>query len=711
MARATDMTRAFKYWITVLLASCATFASGMSRADSVPDLVIVTATRSPANAKDLPASADRINQQQIRAGNLQVNLSETLNSIAGVSAQNRQNYAQDLQLSIRGYGARASFGVRGMRLYSDGIPATMPDGQGQLSQFDLGSADHIEVLRGPFSALYGNSSGGVIALFTEDAPANGQVDANVAYGSFGARRFALMAMGRPGGANVVVNVARFHTDGYREHSAATRDSLNLRSRWQPDELTRITLVANAVNLPEAQDPVGLTRAQLEADAGQAGNNALALNARKSVEQEQLGGTLERTLNAANHLTLMVYAGQRHTRQFQAIPQASQSSPTHPGGVIDLDRNYRGFDLHLVNHCVCLQGSLEFTAGLNYDAVDEARRGYLNFLSTSLGVQGDLRRSEANRVYDFDQYLQAKYDAGRRWLALAGIRNSVVDVRSTNLLLPASSPASGLRFTALNPVAGATYRATRLLNAYAAYGRGFETPTLNELAYRSTDGSLPGLNLALQPARSDNYEVGLKATADRWRSTLALFQILTTNELAVQANAAGRSAYENIPETRRRGLELETQGSWGARFSAQLAYTYLDAVTARPYTSCAGLPCGSIPIAAGQRLPAIPADSLYVALTWRLAPKAPSITVEGIHRARIYVNDRNSDAAAGYTLANVHLDLRQKWGRWHADEALRIDNLFDARYVGSVIVNESNAKYFEPEPDRSIFLMFTLSLRS
>ena len=663
------MTGRFKCWMTLAPALCATLASGMLRADPAadlapvavgePDAIVVTATRSSENVKELPASADRINQQQIRAGNLQVNLSETLNSIAGVSAQNRQNYAQDLQLSIRGYGARASFGVRGVRLYSDGIPGTMPDGQGQLSHFDLGSSDHVEVLRGPFSALYGNSSGGVIALFTEDAPANGQMDASVAYGSFDTRRYALKAMGQPGGASVVVDAARFKTDGDRQHSAATRDNLNLKSRWLLDDRTRLTLVANVVKLPEAQDPLGLTRAQLEADPGQAGSNALALDARKSVEQEQLGGILERALNASSDLTMMVYGGQRHTTQFQAIPTASQGSPTHPGGVIDLNRNYRGLDLHLSGHCACLQDMLEMTAGLSYDAMDEARRGYLNFVGTQLGVQGALRRSEANRVYDFDQYLQAKFDTGRRWLALAGIRNSLVDVRSTNHLLPASGAVSSSSYSALNPVAGATYRATRLLNVYAAYGRGFETPTLNELAYRSTDGSLLGLNLALRPARSENYELGLKATADHWRSTLALFQILTTNELAVQANAAGRSVYENIPETRRKGLELEMQGSWGERTSGQLAYTYLDAITARLYTSCAGLPCGPVLIAAGKQLPAIPSDTLYASLTWRLAATAASITVEGIHRAQIFANDRNSDAAAAYTLANVHLDLHQQ----------------------------------------------------
>jgi iron complex outermembrane receptor protein len=168
-------------------------APGTARGESAAELdsVVVTATRIAENSRDLPVSVDRIDAQTIRDGQLQVNLSESLMTVPGVSAQSRQNYAQDLQLSVRGFGARSSFGVRGIRLYSDGIPGTMPDGQGQFSQFDLSSADHIEVLRGPFSALYGNSSGGVIAIFTEDAKPGYLVGAAAEYGAFNTQRYAM----------------------------------------------------------------------------------------------------------------------------------------------------------------------------------------------------------------------------------------------------------------------------------------------------------------------------------------------------------------------------------------------------------------------------------------------------------------------------------------------------------------------------------------
>src|ERR1700732_1326163 len=191
--------------------------------------VVVTATRMPTDSRDLPVSIDRIDAQTIRSGKLQVNLSESLVTGPGGSAQSRQNYAQDFQLSVRGFGARSSFGVRGVRLYSDGIPGTMPDGQGQFSQFDLGSAQRIEVLRGPFSALYGNSSGGVIAIFTEDAQPGFSLDGRAEYGTFNTQRYAMKTTGDSGFVNYVVDASHFQTDGYRVHSDAERNLFNAKA--------------------------------------------------------------------------------------------------------------------------------------------------------------------------------------------------------------------------------------------------------------------------------------------------------------------------------------------------------------------------------------------------------------------------------------------------------------------------------------------------
>ena len=685
--------------------------------------LVITATRMPTDSRDLPVSVDRIDASTIRSGQLQVNLSESLMTVPGVSAQSRQNYAQDLQLSVRGFGARSSFGVRGVRLYSDGIPGTMPDGQGQFSQFDLTSADHIEVLRGPFSALYGNSSGGVIAIFTEDAKPGFSVGGTAEYGTFNTQRYAVKTTG-DGLVNYVVDASHFQTDGYRVHSDAERNLFNAKASGNLSDASKLTLVANAVQTPFVQDPLGLTRAQLAADPTQAGVNAIAYNTRKSLAQEQLGTVYENHFSAADDLIAGVYTGHRATTQFQAIPKATQqAAPLYPGGVIDLDRAYWGADLHMTDQRSIGGTPLLLVAGLNYDDLAEARKGYLNFIGAELGVQGALRRDEANHVYDFDQYLQAQWDPAARWRIVAGVRNSVVDVTSHGHLAVLDAADSEVRYSAVNPVAGVTFRATDAVNVYGSYGKGFETPTLNDLAYRSVDGSLPGLNLGLKPARSDNYEAGVKAGNTYVRANLAVFYIKTVDELAVLQNSGGRTVNQNIGETNRRGLELETDATWAGGFSARFAYTYIRAVVAQPYFTCVAAPCNPLtnptgpppanylPVLAGRFLPAVAQNTAYLGVTWSYSPLGFSTTLETQARGKIYADDRNTDAAAGYWVANWRAGFEQQSTHWRFSEFARIDNLANRAYLGSVIVNETNTRFFEPAPGRTAYVIFNAALRN
>jgi iron complex outermembrane recepter protein len=671
--------------------------------------VVVSATRVAERAFDLPVSIDSVDGRALRTGQLAVNLSESLGAVPGLSVQNRQNYAQDLQLSVRGFGARSSFGVRGVRLYADGIPGTMPDGQGQFSHFDLGSADRIEVLRGPFSALYGNSSGGVISIFTEDGRPGLGLVATAAGGSLGTQRYALKGSGESGAVNGVVDAAHFATDGYRDHSRAERNTGNVKLRLALGGRSALTLVANGIETPDIQDPLGLTRDQLAADPRQAGTNAVAYNAGKSLQQEQVGVTLATVLTDANDLTAMIYGGRRRTTQFQAILRTAESNPLHPGGVVDLGRDYRGADLHVTGRHSPGGTPLTLTAGVSYEALEEARRGYLNYVGAELGVIGALRRDEANRVGAADEYLQVEWDPAARWRAVAGLRHSAINVTSHDHLA-SSAPPSDIRYAGGNPVAGLTYRAGPALNVYASYGRGFETPTLNDLAYRSTDGTLPGLNDKLQPARSDNYELGLKTGDQHLRAELAAFYISTRHELAVQSNSGGRSVFENIDKTERRGAELALAAGWENGLAARLAYTYMRAVTRVPYPSCAGLPCTPIVVAGGSRLPAVPANALYAGLTWQTPRLGFSTTVETVGRSQIYVDERNSDAAAGYWTTNVRAGFTQQQGNWAVSETVRVDNVTDRRYAGSVIVNESNRRYFEPAPGRTAYLLVSAAYR-
>jgi iron complex outermembrane recepter protein len=661
---------------------CSLLALPLHAAEAPPQIV-VSATRTETPAFDVPASIDRITAGGDRAG---VNLSDQLGGVPGLLARDRQNYAQDTQLSVRGFGARASFGIRGVRLYVDGIPATMPDGQGQISHVDLNSAERIEVLRGPFSALYGNSSGGVLQVFTEDGAGAPFVQASAVAGSDGLARTALKAGGSFGAVDLLASGSRFSTDGYRAHSAAERTLANARLGWRVDESTRVTLVANHVDLPLAQDPLGLTRAQADADPRGVDPVAERFDTRKTTRQSQAGLVAERRIGSAA-LRLMLYGGERATEQFQAIPTAPQASPLHPGGVIQLDRRYEGADLRWTASTRLGDGTLQWVAGLAHDRLDEDRRGRQNFIGSTLGVEGALRRDEHNRVRSTDPYAQASWQFAAAWTVHAGLRRSSVRFESKDAYIAGPNPddSGAARYSATLPVLGTVFAVSPSLHLYATAGRGFETPTLNELSYRPNGAT--GLNLALQPARSDNLEIGAKWRDDGLgRVEAALFETTTENEIVTLSSAGGRTTFRNADGTRRRGAELNWSQDWAVAWRAQAAATWLDAV----YRGGA---------AAGLKLPGVAPSALYAALQYA-PPQGWRAAIDLRAIGRVMVNDANTDAAAAHALLGASLGYTLRSEGWEIGGFVRGDNLADRRVIGSVIVNEANGRFFEPAPGRT-----------
>ncbi len=682
--------------LSTLALPCLAMAQAAPQPPALPP-VVVTATRVEAAPFDLPASIDRIDAAAIRDGRPLVNISESLGGVPGLLARDRQNYAQDVQISVRGFGARSTFGIRGVRLYVDDIPATLPDGQGQLSNVDLGSIDRIEILRGPFSALYGNSSGGVIQVFTEEGRGPPTLTTSLAGGSDGALRGALKLSGSSGPVSYLVSASEFSTDGYREHSATRRRLGNLKLTWRPDAASKLTWVVNSVALPKAQDPLGLTRAQFQADPRGVDPAALAFDTRKTVDQTQTGLVYERRLDGANTLRVMGYQGHRSTEQFQSIPVATQSNPLHPGGVISLARDYSGADLRWTNRSSVLERPFTLVAGIAWDALREHRQGNRNFVGTALGVTGALRRDENNTVSNVDQYLQANWQLSDRWRLDAGVRHSTVRFASTDHYVVGTNPDDSGRvdYGATSPVVGLMFAASDTLHLYATLGRGFETPTLNELAYRPNGAT--GLNLGLQPARSDNAEVGIKTRLGRWGDlNLALFETRTRDELVTLTNLGGRSTFQNASTTRRRGLEAAWSLQLANDLRAQLAYTRLDARYSSAFATCSATPCTTptATIPAGNRIPGVARDAAYASLAWT-PPLGWRGGIEGRVLSRVYVNDANSDAAAGHAIASANLGYVARLGAWELNGFARVDNLFGRRYIGSVIVNEGNGRFFEP----------------
>ncbi len=651
--------------------------------------VVVTATRIEAPAFDIPASIDRIDGDVIRDGRAQINISESLGGVPGLLARDRQNYAQDVQISVRGFGARSTFGIRGVRLYVDGIPATLPDGQGQISNVDLGSVGRIEVLRGPFSALYGNSSGGVIQVFTEEGSGAPRLNLGVSSGSDGALRVGAKASGASGVLGYVVSASRFTTDGYRDHSETERTLGNAKLTLQSDPDSKLTLIANSVALPQAQDPLGLSRAQFDANPRGVDPVALSFDTRKTVNQSQGGVIYERRIDPANAIQLLSYLGHRGTEQFQSIPAAAQTSALNPGGVIALGRDYRGGDLRWTWKSQLLEAPLTLVAGLAYDTLTEHRRGYQNFIGPKIGVRGALRRDESNDVSSSDQYVQAGWQLTPQWSINAGVRHSSVRFTSTDAYIVGINPDDSGRaeYSATLPVLGVIYALGSDVRLYATAGRGFETPTLNELSYRPGGGT--GLNFGLQAARSNSVEFGVKTRlAGFGELTAAVFRTGTDNEIVTLTNIGGRATFRNAGTTTRTGAEL----GWNARFfdnlQAQLAVTALDARYRDGF---------SVP--SGNRIPGIAKGSLYTALNWA-PPTGWRGGIEARYLSGVYVNDANTDAAAAYAVAAANLGYNVNAGPWELGGFVRVDNLFGRAYAGSVIVNEGNSRFFEPAPGRT-----------
>src|SRR6185312_7437564 len=443
-------------------------------------VVTVTATRLPQSSFDVPAAVDSV---PIATDELGINASESLQGVPGLIARDRQNYAQDEQISIRGFGARAPFGIAGVRIYQDDIPQSQPDGQGQVSQFNLASAARIEVLRGPFSVLYGNSAGGVIQLFTADGHGPLSANAAVVYGSFQQRRFSADVQGGDAGFNYNVGASQFGTAGSRGHSAAQRSSLGGKWNFGFSAGGHLSVVLNLFNGPDAQDPLGLTRAQFDANPQGTAPSAALYNTRKSADQSQLGAVYEVPLSAHNTLHLMAYGGHRDVLQFQSIPMTTQNAPTSPGGVVSLGNGYGGVEPRWIYQSELLGAPWNVTAGLTFDVLDEHREGFNNFVGPVLGVQGALRRSEIDDVYDLDQYVQSQWGPIDRWSMFAGFRRSTVSMRSTALYIPpgGQNGSGSVSYAASSPVGGVLFQLDPRVNLYASIGNGFETPTLSEIA--------------------------------------------------------------------------------------------------------------------------------------------------------------------------------------------------------------------------------------
>ena len=680
------------------------FTSSFAFAEDIRELAptVVTATRYATNSFDLPLSIDAITGSEIRDARTGANLSEIAPRIPGVVINYRATAAQELSISTRGFGARSQFGVKGIRIYADGIPLNSADGQGQAGSINIDTLGQIEFLRGPFSALYGNSSGGVVQAFTRDGAKDPTLTVGASSGTWHTNKQSITAEGQAGPVNYILNTYQYVSDGYRDFSQFRRDNFNGKISYQFSADTKFTFVGNYMDQPYTNDPNALTPAQYITNSRSAGTSAISTNSRLYRINSYGGIIIDHNLSEKDSFRLMAYNGSRSNLQYLTTGAASE-----------IIRDTEGFDFRWTRKDLFLNRPLNFTAGLAYDSMEDIRSRYTYTGTgsyTPLLTTSTSNRREEQKAFNVDQYMQASYEPTDRILLIAGLRRSRVNIQNNDLYFgdcagrPTACDSTGqVTYTNTSPVAGITFKVSPTLNIYANYGRGFETPTFAETTY-SDAISGAGPNLSMVPSKSKNYEIGLKTfVTSNTRINVALFKVDTKNEIVVVANSGSQNQYDSAANTERKGIEFSLDSRLPYNFNFYQTYTYLDSEFKNSFTNTVG---GFV--AAGNRLSGVYKNTAYTELSWKYPALNFSSAIENIYFSDVHGYDSNaaSNKADAFSIVNLRASLKQSYNNWNFSEFARAENVFDEKYVGNVRVN--NSATFEPGAPRNYTVGVTTS---
>jgi iron complex outermembrane recepter protein len=678
------------------------FASSSAFADEIKQLspTVVTATRYETNSFDLPLSIDAVTGSEIRDARTGANLSEIAPRIPGVVINYRSTAAQELTISTRGFGARSQFGVKGIRIYADGIPLNSADGQGQAGSINLDTLGQIEFLRGPFSALYGNSSGGVVQAFTRDGAKDPTITVGASSGTWNTNKQSITYEGQAGPVNYILNTYQYVSDGYRDFSQYRRDNFNGKISYQFNPDTKFTFVGNYMDQPYTNDPNALTPDQYASNSRAAGSNAVSTNSRLYRVNSYGGIIIDHNLTEKDTLRFMAYSGSRSNLQYLTTSAASE-----------IIRDTEGFDFRWSRKDLFLDRPLNFTAGLAYDSMEDVRSrySYISGVKYPIGYR-PTNRQEVQKAFNLDQYIQASYEPNDKLLVIAGLRRSRVNIQNNDLFFgetsdmtingsPTPIDSTGqVTYTNTSPVAGVTFKVTPTLNIYANYGRGFETPTFAETTYSSASTGA-GPNLSMVPSKSKNYEIGLKAfVTSNTRVNVALFKVDTKNEIVVVANNSSQNQYDSIANTERKGIEFSLDSRLPYNFNFYQTYTYLDSEFKNSFSNYVGSTRTSV--LEGNRLAGVYKNTAYTELSWKYPAYNFSSAIENIYYSDVHGYDSNASAnkAEAFSIVNLRASLKQSYSNWNFSEFVRADNIFDEKYVGNVRVN--NSATFEPGAPRN-----------
>jgi len=661
------------------------------------ETVTVTATRIDRTLDRVPAAVSVVGTDAIQLGRQQLALDEALSRVPGVFMQNRYNFAQDLRVSIRGFGARAQFGIRGIKVLVDGIPETLPDGQGSVDSIDLGATSQIEVIRGPSSSLYGNASGGVISLTSEGGTAEPYVQVRASGGEYGFEKTQIKAGGETERLNYLVSISDQEMDGYRQQTAYENQLVTGRFDLDLGKERSLLTVMNYTDQPVSDDPGGLTAANVLANPRMAAPNNVLFDAGETLEQTRLG------------FVYTAPAGERGTitaRNYYAWRDFGNWLPVQAQGIVDLEREFVGGGFSYSYDGFWLDRPNRFVTGVDFDDQDDERLRYDNLNNIGAG-RGALTFDQNEHVTSQGVFLQNELSVSQRVFLTFGVRFDQVEFEITDRYFADGRDDSGSKdFDDTSPMAGLVVQMSPSLTFYTTYSTAFETPTTTE--FNRQDG-LGGFNDALEPQVATNFEVGLRGRLGRsQRYEVALFTIDVEDELIGREIPAtpGRNYFVNAGETSREGVEFNWLAKPTDRIETTISYTYSDfkytsfvePVTAPnptppPATITANVDRG------GNVIPGTAENVLFGEFLYR-APSGWFAAADVLYVDEQFGDNANLVVVNDYTLSNLRFGYEANFDNFSVAPFVGVNNVTDEDYTANVRLNAAFARYFEPGPTRN-----------
>lgn len=648
------------------------------------DEIVVSATRLESSIRDVARSVSVVGKDEIQNGQQLLGLDESLARVPGLYMQNRFNFAQDLKISLRGFGARSSFGIRGIRIFVDDIPETLPDGQAQVDSIDLGSTSRIEVLRGPASSLYGNAAGGVIAVYSELGSSVPFVEGVVSGGAYGYQRYQLKTAGTAGPVDYMINLGKTDIDGYRDFSRARSNTINSTLAFHPTDRDELLIALNSTDQPESQDPGGIDAAQVALDRRSPRLLNVQFDSGEELNQQRIGGVYKGTRLGGDIMLRNYYVWRDFTNRL----------PFVSGGAVDLQRFFYGFGGQY-SYDDLASGKLRLSSGFDLDRQQDERKRFDN----NSGTVGALVFDQDEDVDSNGIFLLAQLDLNDKWSASAGIRYDEVSFSVTDNFLSDGNDSGVLDFDQWSPSVAVSYNTENGV-IFASWSSSFETPTTTELA--NPDGS-GGFNKSLAPQIADNFEIGFKSEFDSFFFEVSAFHIELQDELIPFeiASMPGRTFYSNAGSSSRDGIE--TSVSWQSDFglSVDLSYTWSD------FRFDEFVEDGDD--FSGKRLPGLPEHFAWFGINYATAGGF-SATFETQFSGNLYANNANTVAVDSYTTSNVRLAYEWDRGKWMIRPYVGINNIFDKLYNSNVRINAFGGRYYEPAPEQNIYAGVVVNFR-